>query len=163
LGSRFAGRHHRLGVDVKTAGLHPCQPGHFQIVDKPLIEAEAAGMKTVRNSLVLFAANVFLGEAALAQDQSALSHQGAAAQSTHAITLEMKTEPTLAWGSNTRLSGLFVNLITPQKTWTMLNPSVPPQNLPDPVPPHLRPVKAPRPISDPSVHELDFALLRFSF
>lgn len=123
-------------------------------------------MRVVRNSLVLFAASVVLSGAVQAQDKAALLHRGDSPTNTTAhITWERTSEPTVAWGSGTRLTGLFVNLIKPQQTWAMLNPSVPARNLPTPVPPSLRPITAPRVSNDdPAVHaESDFALLRFSF
>jgi hypothetical protein len=76
----------------------------------------------------------------------------------------MKTEPKFVLGSSTRLTGLFVDLITPQQTWQMLNPSMPVRNLQASAPPYLLPVKAPRPIHDSAVNnEPDFAVLRLSF
>lgn len=116
-------------------------------------------MKAVRNSLTLLAASGVMAGAVQAQDKSALFHQGTGTDFAASITLEMKTEPTLVLGSSTPVSGLFVDLIRPQQTWAMLNPSV----LPNPVPRQLRPATSPRPINDPAVHKLDFALIRLSF
>jgi len=79
------------------------------------------------------------------------------------MTVEMKTEPQVALGSGTHLSGLFIDCVTPRETWGMLNPSVPARDLPEPIPPYLLPVTAPSPINDPTVHQLDFALFRLSF
>ena len=121
-------------------------------------------MKSVRNSLTVFAASVVMAGTAHGQDKSALFHQGLVTNSIAGITLEMKTEPKFVLGSSTRLTGLFVDLITPQQTWNMLNPSVPVRNLQASAPPYLMPVKAPRPIHDSAVNnEPDFAVLRLSF
>ena len=123
-------------------------------------------MKGIRINLVLVAAGVVIAGVVQAQEKAVLSHQNVSsptANSSTNITLRMKTEPKLAWGSRTQVSGLFVDLIKPQQTWVMLNPPKPAWELPRPTPRHLLPVTAPQRINDPTVHELDFALLRFSF
>jgi len=121
-------------------------------------------MKAVRNSFVLFAASVVMSGAAQAQVESALFHEGMPTNSIASITLEMKTEPQLVLGSSMQFTGLFVDCVTPQQTWAMLNPSVPARNPQKPLPPSVLPVKAPSDVnSNLAVHEPDFALLRLSF
>ena len=121
-------------------------------------------MNGIHINLALVTAGVVLAGAVQAQEKAVLSHQNVSSPTSNSnITLQMKTEPKLAWGSRTQVSGLFVDLIKPQQTWVMLNPPKPAWELPKPTPRHLLPVTAPRPINDPTVHELDFALLRLSF
>ena len=121
-------------------------------------------MKGIRNSLVLFAASVVMAGTALAQDQSISFDQILQAQSAAGVTWDVKGEPTVTLGPNTRLTGLFVDCFAPQQTWAMLNPSVPSRNLQTPLPTYLLPVTVPRPMSDPAaVHGTDFLLLRLSF
>jgi hypothetical protein len=119
-------------------------------------------MRAVRNSLALLAASVVMCGVAQAQDKASLSQQVVATNSTARIALEMKTEPTLAWGSRTQVSGLFVDLIMPQQTWAMLKPSGQPRDLSMPIP--LQPVTAPLTMNDNlDVRELNFPFLNFSF
>lgn len=121
-------------------------------------------MKGVRDNLALLVASLVMSGVVQAQDKSVLSHQGLVTNSIAGITLEMKTEPKLVLGSNTRMSGLLVDLIRPQQSWAMLNPSVAARDLPRPIPRYVPPVEAPHPINDDlAVHEPDFALLRLSF
>lgn len=120
-------------------------------------------MKTISNCLALLAASVAVSGTAQAQDNAGLFHQGVGADATTGITLELKTEPTLVLNSGAEVSGLFVDLIRPQQTWAMLNPSQPVRELAGPIPRHLLPVTEPLPLSGPASHKLDFAVLRFNF
>jgi hypothetical protein len=78
------------------------------------------------------------------------------------ITLPMKTEPTLALGASSQVSGLFVDLILPRQSWVMLNPPRLAPLLPESMPPSLLPITEPLPITD-NPGEPNFAFLRFSF
>ena len=121
-------------------------------------------MKAVRNSLILFAAGVALGGIAQAQDNSEFSHQGVGFQANSGIVLEMKTEPRLEWGSKIEMTGLFVDVVRPQATWSMLNPPEPARNRQTEFQFGLPPARlVPAMNDDLTVHEPDFALLRFSF
>jgi len=121
-------------------------------------------MKTVCNSLVLFAASVVIAGAAPVPDApSASVYHERLTNSIAPMTLSIKAEPEFVLGPNTRLTGLFVDCAMPQQTWDMLNPSVPSRNPQQAVPPSLLPVMPLRSISNPAVHEADFAVLRLSF
>jgi len=79
------------------------------------------------------------------------------------LQLELQREPQLMLGNGTRITGLMVDCLTPQATWTMGSPSVPAQTqlLPAQA---VRPVMAPRLFnSNLAVHEPDFTFIRFSF
>lgn len=121
-------------------------------------------MKGVRNSLLLCAVSVVIAGAAPVQDeQSASVYHERLTNSTAPITLSIKAEPEFTLGPNLQLTGLLVDGARPQQTGDMLNPSVPSGNLQKSVPPSLLPVMPLRPISNPAVHEADFAVLRLSF
>ena len=120
-------------------------------------------MKAISNILALLAASIVLSGVAEAQDKASLLHQEVSTMgSTARIALEMKAEPMMELGSGTRVSGLFVDLVRPQETWAMLNPSVSASDLSRPTPRFLLPVTAPRTMNDPAVNEPDFVLLRFT-
>jgi hypothetical protein len=127
-------------------------------------QSQVLDMKTLLNSLAWLAAGVVLTGAAQAQDKGVLFHQGTGTDASARITLEMNTEPQMTLDSGTQVSGLFVDLMRPQQTWAMLDPSAPAENLSGPAPRLLPPLTAPRQFNDdPTVHDLNFALLRFSF
>jgi hypothetical protein len=125
-------------------------------------------MKAVRNSLVLLAASVTLSGAApvqnaTAQDKSAWIFQDLPTNTIDSITLGLPPEPKLVLGSQTLISGLFVDLMQPKQTWSMLNPPVPAKDLPKPIPPDLLPKTAIQPNHDLAVHEPNFVPFRLSF
>jgi hypothetical protein len=122
-------------------------------------------MKTASRSLALLAASAVTCGTARAQDNAALIHGGVvSSNSTTSITLQTNTAPTLAWGSRTQVSGLFVDFIRPQQTWIMHKPSGPARDQSVPIPPYLLPVTAPLSMNDNlAVHEPGIALLHFSF
>ena len=120
-------------------------------------------MKGVHNFFVLFATSVAIAGAAPVQDESASFTQEMLTYSNTRIPLEMNAEPVMTLGSNLQLDGLFVDCMMPQETWNMLDPSVPVLNPQPLLPPSLLPVTAPRPLSNPAVHEANFAVLRLSF
>ena len=97
-------------------------------------------------------------------DKSAAFDQGVQTNSTASITLDLKREPQLVLGVNTRITGLIVDCATPQQTWSMLNPSAPAQNPQPALPPSVLPLKALRAFnSNLAVHEPDFAIIQLSF
>jgi hypothetical protein len=98
-----------------------------------------------------------------AQDASVSFHQEILTNSTAPLILDLSAEPEFVLGPNTQLTGLFVACAMPQQTWNMLDPSVPSRHPQAPVPPSLLPVMPLHPISNPAVHEADFAVLRLSF
>jgi hypothetical protein len=128
-------------------------------------------MNAVRNILVLLiASGATFGAAqakAQANDQFAFSHQGALTNSAPvSISWALKkpqTEPQLALGSKTQVTGLVMDCLTPRQTWNMLNPPAPVQAPQIPMPPLLAPVKTPAAVNDQAVHEPDFALIRLRF
>ncbi len=120
-------------------------------------------MKGMSNKLALFAASFMIAGVALAQDKSVSFHQETVTNSTTNITFKLESEPKLQLGPNSELTGLFVDLLRPQETLMMLDPSVPSKNLTSPVPPSLLPVMPLQPLSNPAVHEANFAFLRLSF
>ena len=137
---------------------------HTVAFDNSLDGSEVALMKAVRNSLMWFAGIVFMAGIAQAQDKSELFHQRVASQATPSVTLEMKTEPTVRWGPRMQVSGLFVDLIRPQQTWAMLNPSVPARSQQTLRQSNLPAVKLLTDMNDDlAVHEPDFTLLRLNF
>jgi hypothetical protein len=114
--------------------------------------------------LVLMAAGVLIAGAGPVQDeQSASFHQEMLTNATAPLILDLSAAPKFTLGPNTQLTGLFVDLAMPQQTWTMLDRSVPSQNSQEPVPPSRLPVMPPQPLSNPAVHEANFALVRLSF
>ncbi|HXI68976.1 MAG TPA: hypothetical protein VNN22_01325 [Verrucomicrobiae bacterium] len=120
-------------------------------------------MKGNSNHLVLFAASFMIAEVAPAQDASMSLHQEMLTNSAASIPLQMETGPKFDLGPNLQLTGLFVDCAMPQQTWNMLDPSLPSLNPAEPVPPSRLPVMPLPPISNPAVHEADFAVLRLSF
>jgi hypothetical protein len=99
------------------------------------------------------------------QVQSELSRPGMATNAVANIALyqDLTMEPRLAWGSNRRVSGLFVDLIRPQQTWDML---LAPGAAPGPVrsePAWPVTQTVCRPDGDQGVHDANFAILRVSF
>lgn len=122
-------------------------------------------MKGVRNSVVLLAASVVMTGAAPTPDKSAAFDQAMQAFPSASITLDLKREPQLVLGTSTRITGLIVDCASPQRTWSMLNPSVPARNPQASLPPQkVLPVQAPRAFSSNlAVHEPDFAVIQLSF
>jgi len=121
-------------------------------------------MSGVRNSLTLFAAGVVMAGTVQAQDKSASFSQIIQTNSNLAFTVDGRREPTLQLGSNTSLSGLFVDCSKPAQTWAMLVPSGPALDPQVAVPPARLPVSVPRSINDPAaVQGADFVILRLSF
>jgi hypothetical protein len=132
--------------------------------DKVFDRTDGHYMKAARKSLTLLAVSTVLCGTAQAQDQAALTHQGVATNAPAHVTVATNPPPTLAWGSRTQVSGLFVDLIRPRQTWAMLKPSGPTRDPSAPIPPNLLPVTEPRSMNDNlAVHEPGIALLRFSF
>jgi hypothetical protein len=132
--------------------------------NKFLGQASVLSKKTARNCLALLAASVVLSGAAQAQDKAALTHQNIVTDSTAHITLEPAAGPTLAWGQNMQVSGLVVDLIKPQQTWTMLAPSMSSPYLSAPIPSYLLPISAPLSLNDNlAVHKPGIAFFSFSF
>jgi hypothetical protein len=111
----------------------------------------------------LFAASVLIAGAAPVEDQTASFYQQMLTYSTPRTPLEINAEPELTFGPSLQFDGLLVDCIMPQETWNMLDPSVPVLNAQTPVPPSLLPVLPARPLSNPAVHEANFAVLRLSF
>ena len=138
---------------------------YMNVFDNLLDQAGVLFMKPTHRSLALLAFSVVMCGAAQAQDKAALTHEAvAAADQTAHITLETNSAPSLAWGSRTQVSGLFVDLIRPQQTWMMLKPSGAAHVLAGPIPRYLLPVTAPFSLNDNlAVHEPGFALFRFGF
>jgi len=100
-----------------------------------------------------------------AQVQSELTSLGMAtnAVANLAIYQDLTAEPKLVWGSNRRVSGLFVDLIRPQQTWDML---LAPGTAPGPI--RSAPVwpvtqTVGRPEGDQGAHDANFAILKVSF
>ena len=118
--------------------------------------------------IVLLNTSVLVAGAAPGPDQpdkSASFDQGKPLTSTAKITLDLKREPQLVLGNSTRITGLIVDGLAPQKAWVMLNPTV---SSPDLQRTGLRSkpaeVKAARIFNDNlAVHEPDLAFLRLSF
>lgn len=123
-------------------------------------------MKGVRNSIVLLTASVVIAGAAPAHDKgkSASFDQGMQVFANANIALDLKKEPQLVLGTDTRITGLIVDSLSPRQTWSMLNPSAASRTLAKPPMLPALPAKAPRANNgDLAVHEADFALIRFSF
>ena len=127
-------------------------------------QAGVSFKKAVRHTLALLTAGVVMSGVAQAQDKTPAPHQIVATNSIAAITLETKTEPTIEWGSRTRVSGLFVDLIKSHQTWLMLNPPSQTRDLSGPIPAYLQPIKAPLTMNETlEISEPDFAFFSFSF
>ena len=112
----------------------------------------------------MFAAGVVMAGTAPAQDGSASFDRTMQAYSNEGMVLDVKAEPTLTLGAHTQVTGLLMDCSAPRQTWAMLDPFVPSQNPPAPVPPSMLPVTVPCSGDDPAaVHGANFMLLRFSF
>jgi len=126
-------------------------------------------MKEVYNSIVLLTASMLMAGAAAPgpdqPDKTASFDQGKPLSVTAKITLDLKREPQLVLGNSTQITGLIVDCLTPQKTWAMLNPTVPPSDLQrDWLRSGPAEVRAARIFDNNlAVHEPDMALLRLSF
>jgi hypothetical protein len=123
-------------------------------------------MRGVSYSLVLLAASIVIVRAEPAAplpDQLVSFSQEMLTYAHQREPQEMNAEPGFKLDSNLQFDGLLVDCFMPQETWNMLDPSVPVLHPQEPVPPSLLPVTAPRSLSNPAVHEADFAVLRLSF
>ena len=127
-------------------------------------QAGVSCRKAVRNSLAFLTAGMVMGGVAQAQDKTPAPHQIVATNSIAATTWERDTEPTIEWGSRTRVSGLIVDLIKSHQTWLMLNPPSQARYLSAPIPAYLQPVQIPLTMNEKlEVSEPDFALFSISF
>lgn len=121
-------------------------------------------MKATGKSLMVLAVSSVVCEAAQAQNNGALIHEGVATNPPAHLTLETNAAPALTWGSRTQVSGLFVDLIRPRQTWVMLKPSGPARDQSTPIPPYWLPVSAPLSMNDNlAVHEPGIVLFHFGF
>jgi hypothetical protein len=81
-------------------------------------------------NLALFAGCMILTATALAQDNSALTRQGTSTNSSSAVTMDVKTQPSVPWADHMQVSGLFIDCVQPRQTWSLLNPATPSPALP---------------------------------
>lgn len=101
----------------------------------------------------------------MAQDDDASFERGIQTDPTASFVSELRMEPGLVVGADTRITGLIADCIKPQQEVSvMFSPPVAMRNQPVPLPSQL-PIVAPRPFNDndPAAFEPDFVLFRLSF
>lgn len=133
-------------------------------IDKFLNQIVTPLRKGVRTGLAVSAITGLLSRAAQAQDKAPAPNLVVTTNSLPSLTWQTKMEPSWAWGPRTQVSGLFVDLLMPQRSWVMLNPPRQARDLSGLTSRYPLPMAALLPMNgNQELREPNFALLRFRF